>query len=174
MSGNHLVRPSVLAVATQLTQIAHAMRGPGISAWASASIPRVMATLDSVVPVGRVLKGKGQAPLQPSFVEGNSGSYESGDDIEVTWGLLTGPVSAGAGLQEAGDAVPALDAPGQVEVSLVGTSYVEVIPATSLSHTISSADLLSALGSHASATVRVRHIANGLISENRQKLVEAV
>jgi len=130
--------------------------------------------LDETLPVGRLLRGAGQAAGMPSYVDGSGGSYESGDDVVVTWGLQTGPVSAGAGLQGAGDAVPALAAPGQVEVSLDGTGYLEVIDATSTSHTISSAELVAALGSHTDATVKIRHIANGLLSEFAQTLVEAV
>jgi len=130
--------------------------------------------LDEALPVGRLLRGAGQAPGRPSYVSVPNESYETGDDLDVTWGLQTGPISSGAGLQRAGDAVTALAAPGQVEISLVGTGYSEVIDATSTGHTITSAELVAALGSHVDATVRVRHIANGLISESRDRLVEAV
>ncbi|MCB9760817.1 MAG: hypothetical protein H6739_13325 [Alphaproteobacteria bacterium] len=42
MSGNPGLRPPPMAVATQLTQVANALRGPGVPAWAGATIDRVM------------------------------------------------------------------------------------------------------------------------------------
>ncbi|MCB9742209.1 MAG: hypothetical protein H6740_06385 [Alphaproteobacteria bacterium] len=69
MTGNHLVRPSTLAMATQLTELAGAMRGPDVAAWAGASIPRLRAAAMSAplnlmpdLPPAPPLQ---QAPLQP-------------------------------------------------------------------------------------------------------------
>ncbi|MCB9795711.1 MAG: hypothetical protein H6741_23705 [Alphaproteobacteria bacterium] len=62
MSGNHLVRPSTLAMSTQLSQIASSMRGPGIAAWAGASVPRVQRAL---FEASRTTVQDGPPPARP-------------------------------------------------------------------------------------------------------------
>lgn len=131
--------------------------------------------LSAVGAYGEVLQGKGQVPIKPDFVYVTapslaSPSFQTGDNITVSWAISSGTVQTGAGGQSAGNAIGAAVIPGTVQIELLTTgdtlqSTISVA-ATVVDFEITNAALISAFSGEPSAfKVRVTHIANGSLSE---------
>ncbi len=127
--------------------------------------------LSSLGAFEQTMAGKGQVPIKPSvpYVTAPSllsPSFQTGDNITISWGVSSGSVGTGAGSQGAGSPVSTPTIPGTVQIELLTTGDVLKdtigLDATTVDFEITNAALVAAFTSEPSAfKVRVTHVANG-------------
>lgn len=131
--------------------------------------------LSAVPPFGEHLVGKGQVPIRPDYVYvrapfRGSPSFQTGDDITVSWAISTGTPGTGCGGQSAGVAIQSPVIPGTVQLELLTTGDVLKLTvgldANDFGeYTITNAELVAAFGAEpTSFKARVTHISNGQAS----------
>lgn len=136
--------------------------------------------LSAVPPYANTLYGKGQRPITPEYVSVrapflNSPSFQTGDDITLSWAISTGTVSTGAGGQSAGTVVGQPEIPGSVQLNLYNAANTLIdtitVDADVADYVLTNAELVSLFGSEpASFKVEALHSANGQVSPASPRL----
>lgn len=131
-------------------------------------------TLDSVAPVGTVLRGKGTVPMDPIALHVTAPqpqvrAYATGQDLSIKWGYRSTVLpKTGAGLQGAG--VPTATSPVTgtflIEFLTTGNVLQRSVSQTTTTYTYTNANLVSDFGSEPSSyKVRVTLINGGYSSD---------